>query len=145
MCSFNPVYGQGMSSASLQASALAELVAQHGAGAERLPKAFYRRIAPIVDNPWKIAAGADFLHPRTTGPKPSGTDLVNRYLAKVQLACHTSPSIAATMLEVQNLLAPPTSLMAPHRVARVLLAAGRSPAVTGLPGERPQLGVAVPS
>lgn len=141
VCSFNPMYGQGMSSAALQAVALGDLVGRYGAGGAHLPHAFYRRVAPIVDNPWQIAAGADFLHPLTTGPKPRGTDLVNRYLLKVQLACHTSPEVAAAMLEVQNLLAPPTSLLSPRTVARVLRAAGRSPAVTGLPGPAPRTGV----
>ena len=99
----------------------------------------------MVANPWQIAAGSDFLHPATTGPKPPGTDLINRYVGKVQLATHTSPEVLRQMVRVQNLLDPPTTLMAPAMVRQVRAAARRSPAVTGerlptptpLPADRP--------
>jgi len=89
---------------------------------------FYRRAAKVIDNPWTIAAGGDFADPRTTGTRQPGTGLVNRYLEQVFRACHTSEAITARMTRVQNLLAPPTSLLAPPTAARVLLAARRSPA-----------------
>jgi 2-polyprenyl-6-methoxyphenol hydroxylase-like FAD-dependent oxidoreductase len=128
ICSFNPIYGQGMSSAALQARALGEVIEHHGATAPTVAAAFYRRAAKVVDVPWKIAAGADFADPRTTGPKPAGTDLINRYLDKVFKACHTSVPVARKILRVQNLLARPESLMTPAMIVRVLLAARRSPA-----------------
>ena len=79
ICSFNPVYGQGMSSAVLQAVALGKALAEHENDA-RLVHAFYKQAGKVIDNPWKIAVGADFAYPECTGPKPAGTDLVNRYL-----------------------------------------------------------------
>jgi 2-polyprenyl-6-methoxyphenol hydroxylase-like FAD-dependent oxidoreductase len=128
ICSFNAVYGQGMSSAALQAEALGRSVQRHGVASPSLPRAFYRRSAKVVDVPWKLAATSDFADPRTTGPKPMGTDLTNRYLEKVLLACHTSPRVARQTVQVQNLMARPESLMTPTMIARVLLAARRSPA-----------------
>lgn len=80
--------------------------------------------------PWQIAARADFADPRTGGPKPAGTDLVNRYLDKVFLACHTSVPVARQTLRVRNLLARPETLMTPAMVLRVLLTARRSAAKT---------------
>jgi 2-polyprenyl-6-methoxyphenol hydroxylase-like FAD-dependent oxidoreductase len=65
ICSFNPLYGQGMSSAALQATALGEALARCGAGDDRLPKRFYRQAAEVIANPWKIAVGADFAYPAT--------------------------------------------------------------------------------
>jgi 2-polyprenyl-6-methoxyphenol hydroxylase-like FAD-dependent oxidoreductase len=128
ICSFNPIYGQGMSSAALQARALGEVIERHGLRSPKLAHAFYQRAAKVVDVPWKIAAGGDFADPRTTGPKPAGTDLINRYLDKVFRACHTSVAVARQTMRVQNLLARPESLMTPSMVLRVLLAARRSPA-----------------
>lgn len=128
ICSFNPIYGQGMSSAALQARALAVAIDAFGLTSPKMARSFYRRAAEVVDDPWQIAAGADFADPRTTGPKPVGTDLVNRYLAKVFRAAHTSVPVARQLYLVQNLLASPASLMTPAMVVRVLLAAGRSPA-----------------
>jgi 2-polyprenyl-6-methoxyphenol hydroxylase-like FAD-dependent oxidoreductase len=133
ICSFNPLYAQGMSSAALQVQALDRAIARHGPTSPRLARAFYRRAAKVVDVPWKIAARVAFADPRTTGPKPAGTDLVNRYLDKVFRACHTSVPVAHQTLRVQNLLARPETLMTPAMILRVLLAARRSPAVVANP------------
>src|SRR6185295_11636850 len=53
---FNPVFGQGMTSAALQAEALRDCLAASGAP---LWHRFFRRAAHVVDVPWKIATGAD--------------------------------------------------------------------------------------
>jgi 2-polyprenyl-6-methoxyphenol hydroxylase-like FAD-dependent oxidoreductase len=122
ICSFNPVYGQGMSSAVMQA---VELGACFDAGerGERLVRSFYKRAAKIVANPWKIAVAADFAYPECTGPKPPGTDLVNRYMKRVLLAAQVSPEVNTEMILVQNLLAPPATLMRPSMVRMVRRAA----------------------
>jgi 2-polyprenyl-6-methoxyphenol hydroxylase-like FAD-dependent oxidoreductase len=128
VCSFNPVYGQGMSSAILQAVQLGRAAARHDLHSPRFPAAFYRRAAKVVDNPWRIAAGADFTHPATTGPKAPGTDLVNRYVHHVVRSTHVSRPVLERMMEVQSLLRPASHLMTPAMMARVLLASRRSPA-----------------
>ena len=82
-CSFNPIYGQGMACAALQADALGETVREVGLRSDELPRRFHRRAAKIIDAPWAIAVGADFLHPKTVGPKARGTDQVNGYVMRV--------------------------------------------------------------
>lgn len=131
VASFNPSYGQGMSSAALQAEALGESLRRHPIGSAAMVRDFARHAARVVDMPWTVAVGADFLHPATTGPKPPGTDLINRYVHQVLLAAHTSLPVQRTMMDVQSLLAPPTSLMRPSVMARTMVAARRSPARTG--------------
>ena len=126
ICSFNPIYGQGMSSAAMQAKALGEVLAERGLGAAGLARVFYKRAARVVDNPWQIAAGADFLHPETTGEKAPGTDLINRYVHHVQRATHVSWPVLERMIEVQSLLRPPSSLMSPLFMARVFAASKRA-------------------
>jgi 2-polyprenyl-6-methoxyphenol hydroxylase-like FAD-dependent oxidoreductase len=128
ICSLNPVYGQGMAAAAGQARALGRALARYGPTSPALAGAFYRRAAGAVDTPWRMAARADLADPRTTGPRPAGTGLVNRYLDRVYRACHTSAPVARQMLRVQHLLARPASLLTPAMVLRVLLAARRSPA-----------------
>jgi 2-polyprenyl-6-methoxyphenol hydroxylase-like FAD-dependent oxidoreductase len=122
ICSFNPIYGQGMSSAVMQAVELSACL-DAGEHSERLARAFYKRAAKIVANPWKIAVGADFAYPECTGPKPPGTDLVNRYMKRVLLAAQVSPEVNTEMILVQNLLAPPATLMRPSMVRMVRRAA----------------------
>jgi 2-polyprenyl-6-methoxyphenol hydroxylase-like FAD-dependent oxidoreductase len=125
VCSFNPVYGQGMTSAFLQAEALGRTIDRVGTTGDRLPRSFYRAAAKVVADPWRIAAGADFNLPETTGAKPFGTDVLNRYVARVVRACQTSPAVAEQMVLVQNLLTPATSLMRPDVMLRVLAATRR--------------------
>jgi 2-polyprenyl-6-methoxyphenol hydroxylase-like FAD-dependent oxidoreductase len=119
ICSFNPIYGQGMSSAVLQAVALGETLR---ADTVRIERAFYNRAAKVIENPWRIAVGADFAYPECSGPKPIGTDLVNRYMARVLLAARVSPEVNSAMILVQNLLAPPSMLFKPAMVRKVLRA-----------------------
>ncbi|GGK76247.1 FAD-dependent oxidoreductase [Mangrovihabitans endophyticus] len=128
VCSFNPVYGQGMSSAALQARELDRTLRRHGFASPSLPRAFYRRAAKVVAMPWRMAAVADFADPGTTGPKPVGADLSLRGLDWAVRAGHASAVVARQMVRVYNLLARPRSLLHPAMAARVLLAARRSPA-----------------
>jgi 2-polyprenyl-6-methoxyphenol hydroxylase-like FAD-dependent oxidoreductase len=127
-CSFNPIYGQGMTSAALQADALGDAVRDVGVRSEDLPATFHRRAAKIIDAPWAIAVGADFLHPKTVGPKARGTDQVNRYVMRVVKGSHTSSQLARSLNLVFSLVEPPSSLARPSVVARVL--------ASSLPGRR---------
>jgi 2-polyprenyl-6-methoxyphenol hydroxylase-like FAD-dependent oxidoreductase len=127
ICSFNPVYGQGMSSAALQAVALGTCLDQHGAASDGLPRRFYRAAAKIIANPWAIAAGGDFCYPQTTGPKPPLVDQLNRYVKKAVIAAQHDPAVATAIYLVQNLLAPPPSLMKPPVLVRVLRSARKGP------------------
>jgi 2-polyprenyl-6-methoxyphenol hydroxylase-like FAD-dependent oxidoreductase len=122
MCSFNPVYAQGMSSAVLQAVALGEVISSHDHDA-RLVRAFYRRAAKVVAAPWQIAVGADFAFPECVGRRSIRTALVNRYLARVLLAAQASPEVNTAMILVQNLVSPPSSLFKPSMVRTVRRAA----------------------
>jgi 2-polyprenyl-6-methoxyphenol hydroxylase-like FAD-dependent oxidoreductase len=136
-CSFNPVYGQGMACATLQAAALGEVLRADGVGSTDLPRHFHQRAAKIIDGPWTIAVGADFMHPQTTGPKPRGTDVANRYVMNLAQATHVSLPLAQTFNLVLNLVEPTSTLLRPRTVARVLRTYRRSPARTGQPLTHP--------
>jgi 2-polyprenyl-6-methoxyphenol hydroxylase-like FAD-dependent oxidoreductase len=63
VCSFNPIYGQGMSVALSEAQALDDCLATgDGALAER----FFREVTRIVASPWAIATGEDYRYPRSS-------------------------------------------------------------------------------
>ncbi len=121
-CSFNPIYGQGMSCAAQQAAALGAVVRDVGVGSDELPRLFHRRAARIIDAPWAIAVGADFLHPDTVGPKARGTDLVNGYVQRVIRGTHSSVRLARSFNLVLNLVEPTSALMRPSVLAGVLAA-----------------------
>ena len=123
IASFNPIYGQGMTSAVMQTQELATLLRQRSTF-ENLWRPFFQRIGKVVDIPWQMAACEDFRYPETVGKKPPMTDLTNAYLAKVHRATQHDTVVYSQFLKVMNLMAPPTSLMHPKIVWRVLLGAG---------------------
>jgi len=111
VASFNPIYGQGMSVAALEALQLHHALA--AGGRTDLPRRFFDSIEAVVDVPWTIAVGGDFEFPQTSGPKPPGTDLVNRYLSRLTRAAHTDWELREPMLEVFFLERPPRILFRP--------------------------------
>ena len=56
VCSFNPIYGQGMSVAALQATALDTSLS---AGDDALAKRFFSAASKVIDAPWTMAVGGD--------------------------------------------------------------------------------------
>ena len=128
ICSFNPLYGQGMTIATLEALALGRSLDRAGDATPAMARAYYRAAAKEIKTPWQMATGGDFMYPETTGPKAFGTDLVNRYVKQVMLASHVSVPAHRLLVDMQHLLVPPSAIMRPDRVVRWLVAARRSPA-----------------
>jgi flavin-dependent dehydrogenase len=128
VASFNPVYGQGMSSAALQAEALGNSLDGYGTIDAEMTRRIHKGAAKAVTNAWALSTGGDFAHPKTTGKKPPGTNLINRYISRVVVADQTDPVVAEAFDAVGNLLAPPSSLMKPKIMWRVLRNSKRQPA-----------------
>lgn len=124
LCSFNPVYGQGMTVAALEALALRRCLA---AGERDLARRFFRAAGRVVDIPWSLAAGSDLRFPDVPGPRPLRVRVVNAYLARLFPVAWQDPVVARAFLRVTNLLVPPTSLLSPGIALRVLAGGRRAP------------------
>jgi 2-polyprenyl-6-methoxyphenol hydroxylase-like FAD-dependent oxidoreductase len=116
LCSFNPIYGQGMTVAAMEARALSETLAEPGPA---LARRFFTRAARAVDAPWTMAVGNDLRMPETIGPRTLPVRLINWYVTKLQRAAHTDGVLACAFHRVGNLLDPPASLLRPHLAWRV--------------------------
>lgn len=128
ICSFDPAYGQGMTSAALQVALLDDLLQRHNEQqplSRRFFRRFFQRAARIVDIPWQLTVGEDFRFPGTQGHKPLGTDLINAYGTLVQQATHHDAVIYEAFLKVMNLMLPPSSLFHPRIIWRVWRATQR--------------------
>jgi 2-polyprenyl-6-methoxyphenol hydroxylase-like FAD-dependent oxidoreductase len=119
-CSFNPIYGQGMTSAALQAQALHRLLRERSGQMAQLWRPFLKQVAKVVDIPWQMAVGEDFRYPKTEGRRAPGTDLINAYIARMHRATHHDTVVYGHFLRVMNLMASPTSLFSPAIMRRVL-------------------------
>lgn len=124
VASFNPIYGQGMSAAALEALALHHTLAEDPDGT--LAARCFDRMKNLVDIPWKIAVGGDFEFPQTTGPKPRGTDLFNQYMRHLFRAAHTDGELREKLNRVLMIESPPNSLLRPINICRVLTGTIRS-------------------
>jgi 2-polyprenyl-6-methoxyphenol hydroxylase-like FAD-dependent oxidoreductase len=120
VCSFDPIYGQGMTSAAQQAAALGDALDRHGGPTRRFARAYFRAASRVVSPPWSIAAGGDFAYPDTIGKKPVGTDLLNRYMDRVVQAGRHDDHVVIRLNEVIALVRRPEALLAPAFALRVL-------------------------
>jgi 2-polyprenyl-6-methoxyphenol hydroxylase-like FAD-dependent oxidoreductase len=116
LCSFNPVYGQGMTVACTEALALQESLA---AGPQGIARRFFQAASRLIDIPWQMAVGGDLQHPGVEGKRAAQGRFINWYLAKLFHAAQHDAVLATRFLEVANLMNPPSSLIAPRVALRV--------------------------
>ena len=117
VCSFNPIYGQGMSVAALEALALRRHLER---GTAPRPRRWFRELARVVDVPWDIAAGGDLVFPGVQGRRTAKVRLISAYIARLHAAAAHDADLAGAFLRVAGLVAPPGSLLRPGVAARVL-------------------------
>ncbi|WP_028647196.1 NAD(P)/FAD-dependent oxidoreductase [Nocardiopsis sp. CNT312] len=116
-CTFNPVYGQGMTMAALQARVLREQVE---GGADPSPRAFYRATRRALDPAWSIATGGDLAFPEVEGKRTPMLRFVNGYLDRLRHAAHDDVRLSEAFLRVIGLVDPPEGLLTPRLALRVL-------------------------
>jgi 2-polyprenyl-6-methoxyphenol hydroxylase-like FAD-dependent oxidoreductase len=117
LCSFNPIYGQGMTVAALEALRLRRLLA---GGRRDLARRFFRHAARVIDGPWSIAVGTDLRFPEVPGPRTPLVRFVNAYVHRLHAAASGDARLGAAFLRVLNLVDPPTRLLRPGTVLRVV-------------------------
>ena len=123
--SFNPVYGQGMSSAALQVRALQQLLNDRAAdtrasGLEGLGAAFFPKAAEVIASPWLLAAASDFAYPQTTGERPPNMEDGGRYFAALDSLVAEDPAVHRLLVEVFQLARPLWELTSDPLRSRVI-------------------------
>ncbi len=114
---FNPVYAQGMTVASIAADLLHQHLERHDSVR---PLTFMRSLSKAMDAPWNLAAGADLGFPAVEGKRTIATRLGNSYISKLQAKAPDDPVLSRAFLRVAGLVDPPTALLRPTMLARVL-------------------------
>lgn len=117
ICSFNPVYGQGMTVAAAEALLLRDCLRR---GQGRLASRFFRRAARLIDVPWSMAVGSDLRFPEVEGARPLRLRLANHYVPRLHIAARHDPTIGHAFLRVANLLDRPERLFYPDIAWRVI-------------------------
>jgi len=117
LCSFNPIYGQGMTTAASEAALLDDCL---GAGLAGIAPRFFQRAGRLLDSPWSIAAGSDLAYPEVEGKRNPAMGLVGKYLDRLLLASREDTVLNVAFQKVTNLMEPPASLFRPKIVMRVV-------------------------
>ena len=129
ICSFNPIYGQGMTVAALQALAMRDHLRP---GATLRTRSVLRALAGVTDAPWELAIGADLSVPEVHGPRPPRRRFASGYVRRLQAGAASDPELSRAFVRVTGLIDPPEALLRPAIALRVLRphisAAGRTAA-----------------
>ena len=116
ICSFNPVYGQGMTVAALEALALRDCLSR---GTTDLARRFFRAAAAPIRQAWELSANPDLSMPEIEGTPPLLTQLLNLYVDRVLAAAEYDPAAVEQFFRVTALLDPATRLLRPSMIWRV--------------------------
>ncbi|OLM01589.1 hypothetical protein Ae406Ps2_1589 [Pseudonocardia sp. Ae406_Ps2] len=119
IASFNPVYGQGMTSAALHASCLSAYLRSAPSLAEPA-RGYLDDVQVVVDAAWSISTLADLRLPHVDGPYPRGYPVASWFGRRLQAASFTDPELNRRLSAVTMMHEHPSVLARPGTVARVL-------------------------
>jgi len=122
LCSFNPIYGQGMSVAAMEAELLRNCLSK--GELTDFSKLYFRKVSKIINNPW-LAAVSEDLRYAEKGDKRATLSLriLNWYKTHLFILSSTNERVASIFYDVQHLLKSPLSLFEPHIMTSILIKA----------------------
>jgi 2-polyprenyl-6-methoxyphenol hydroxylase-like FAD-dependent oxidoreductase len=119
VCAFNPVYGQGMSVAAIEAKLLQECLNNIN-GFKGFTKSFQTKLAKLTHAPWMLATSEDFRYRGTEGKPSLMTKFMHGYMNHVLRIATQNIPVRKLLIEVQQMLKQPTAMFRPDVVARVM-------------------------
>jgi 2-polyprenyl-6-methoxyphenol hydroxylase-like FAD-dependent oxidoreductase len=124
--SFNPIYGQGMTIAALEALTLRGMLSDPPSAASDLERRYFRAVGKLVAEAWETSASSDLRFPEVEGKRRPGAALINAYGERYRAAASVDPVLGETFLRVANMIDKPAKLLSPGHVLRVFRSAGKA-------------------
>jgi 2-polyprenyl-6-methoxyphenol hydroxylase-like FAD-dependent oxidoreductase len=120
-CAFDPVFGQGMSVAALEAVALDDMLAKEVAHSKAtFPQRFHKKAAEIVFTPLLMGTSEDFRYPGTVGEKAFFMPFMQWYSLQVFELSAFDKVVYEAFRDAMSLLAGPEVLFQPAVAWKVL-------------------------
>lgn len=122
ICRFNPIHGQGMSSAAKQACLLQDALRRAAAEPDpvvAVQAAFIDEVAAFLETPWTMSTSADLAFPKTRGERPENFAEARRFEAALFRAAVADPVVHRAMIEVAQLLETRERLHEPEIMRRI--------------------------
>ncbi|MER8047795.1 FAD-dependent monooxygenase [Streptomyces sp. NPDC094032] len=124
VCVFNPVYGQGLTVAAMEADLLRGMLARRRAAGRSLDgaaRAFQRRVGRLLLTPWTLSTNSDLMwNPRR---QPAGARFAHWYNSRLFRVAVKDAAVWSRFVRVVNMTASPAVLFHPVVAAKVLAAA----------------------
>lgn len=125
---FNPVYAQGQTVAALSALVLRRHL---HSGVAPDPLQYFKDLAhDVIDAPWEMTHTVDLSYPEVPGRRTLKVRIGQAYLARVQAAATHDGTITAAYMRAAGMVDPPSALMRPAFMLKVLRKSWRGPAPT---------------
>jgi flavin-dependent dehydrogenase len=122
ICCLNPVYGQGITVAVMEANAMRRLLKVNARKADPLATLglhFLTEVEALLEEPWAMSAIPDLVYPQTRGERPKDLDKILQFQnALVHLATRDA-DLAELLTKVRHLLEPMSVLNEPDILRRV--------------------------
>lgn len=115
ICSFNPIYGQGMTVAALEAVALRACLRR---GDAALPGRYFRASAKPIGVAWQMVASLDLAFPAVVGRRSRWLRVATRLVDWALTASESDPVVAVRFFRVNSLIDHPIRLLHPAFVCR---------------------------
>lgn len=127
LCSFNPIYGQGMTTAALDALALDGCLrdqrTSHAAGdLTGMSMRFQKKAATVIANPWLMATAEDMRYDEFPDPISPMIRFLHWFTGRVHSISDKDELSALRFTQAMNMLRPPWALFDPRVVWRALTA-----------------------
>ncbi|MDB5056472.1 MAG: monooxygenase FAD-binding protein [Bacilli bacterium] len=119
VCSFNPIYGQGMSVAAMESEAL-DVILSRKANSQHFSKYYFKKIKKIINNAWMASIGEDLRYPLVKGKRSLMIKFSHWYLAQLFELSSFNAKICGTFFEVQMCIEKPTKLFKPSIFFKVI-------------------------
>ncbi|GGU38118.1 FAD-dependent oxidoreductase [Streptomyces violascens] len=122
LASVNPIYGQGLTLAMLQASSLHAYL-RTGVSPHVPARGYFQRAAAVVNAAWQLSTTADLAQPHVSGPYPPGYAMTRWVGDRVIEASVRDSAVNRVFMDVLHMRARPQALSRPRvllRTAQVL-------------------------
>jgi 2-polyprenyl-6-methoxyphenol hydroxylase-like FAD-dependent oxidoreductase len=125
LCSFNPIYGQGMTTAALNGQALGRCLEEqkrlHQDGSiAGLSTRFQKQAAAVIANPWLLATAEDMRYPELNDQASPIIHFLHWYTGRVHNISDKDELAAFKFAEVMNMMRSPFTLFDPKLLWRTL-------------------------
>jgi 2-polyprenyl-6-methoxyphenol hydroxylase-like FAD-dependent oxidoreductase len=120
ICRVNPLYGQGMSVAAMQALGLRRLLDSRGErGLSALAADHFAMTEAVLEAPWAVAE-LDFMYPETSGDRPASLAFTLAYLRALLQVAARDPQAHCALMAVRHLLKPSSTYREPWLMQQVM-------------------------